>query len=89
VFVDADVDGVQQGIDQPVQQRVLGAVVIVDGSLGDAEDAGKIGDRGAGKPAPPKSLQRQAGDAAVQALTAVAIAHVVSPRCVLRPIRFP
>jgi hypothetical protein len=65
VVLEAGVDGVQEGIDQVVQQGVLGSVVVVDGGLGDAQGAGQVGDRGAGKPAHAEPGQGQAGDAAV------------------------
>jgi len=44
VVLDAGVDGVQEGIDEVVQQLVLGSVVVVDGGLGDAQSAGQVGD---------------------------------------------
>jgi uncharacterized membrane protein YphA (DoxX/SURF4 family) len=51
VVLEAGVDGVQEGIDQAVQQGVLGAVVVVDGGLGHAQGTGQVGDGGADKPA--------------------------------------
>jgi hypothetical protein len=63
VGVDAGVDGLQQRIHQPVQQRVLGPVVVVDGRLGDPQHGGQVGHRGTGKAADAKPGEREAGDA--------------------------
>jgi hypothetical protein len=40
--------------------------VVADGRLGDAEDAGKVGNRGAGEAVDAESLQRKVGDAVDQ-----------------------
>jgi hypothetical protein len=63
--LDAGVDGVQEGIDQAVQQGVLGAVVVVDGGLGHPQLPGQVRDGGADKPIDAESVEGQAGDAAV------------------------
>jgi hypothetical protein len=65
VVLDAGVDGVQEGIDQAVQQGVLGAVVVVDGGLGHAQGTGQIRDGGADKAAHAEAGQGEVGDAAV------------------------
>jgi hypothetical protein len=65
VVVDAGVDGVQEGVDQAVQQGILGAVVVVDGGLGHAQGTGQIGDGGADEPIDAEPGQGQAGDATV------------------------